>query len=212
MYRMIVGLAAAALALHYIDTHAQMAGLVGVVSSIDNKTYFVQPTKNSLDASNALARAVESAVRIIDHLDNRVQTAPMDLTDDMRRGVRLLTSKHPHGANMFVSELAPRNMVNAIAANQNKSQSIFICIRKRPPEDTIVSDAHILYVLLHELAHSMCDEYAEERNGRTVHNADFRRKEAYLYQVAFEFGLLNPSTIPGTMMCGYEMPNPGSAM
>jgi hypothetical protein len=173
-------------------------------SSIDGRLYHVMPTANAVEAANQLCRIREDVDRVLQYL-RRQPAHPAEVED----GVRRLLHKHPNADNLRLIELDPRHAKRTLAFNENKSAHIFVCMRQHPPSEQLGPDDVLLYIVLHELAHSMINSYAPTNTqGQTVHDQNFRTHNEYLNAVAEQLGLLRPGKVPGQPHCGVLMPDP----
>lgn len=182
-------------------------GLRETFSTLDGNSYYVQNTSNATDAANLIAQLQNSVKRTMNYIH---QLNIEDLSPHIQQGVKVLKKKHPYGSNVNIYELNPQKS-QAIAYNQNKSD-LFICLREQPPYDTLASHDTVLFIVLHELAHTMQPGYAKHHNGKTIHDAQFRQSEHFLMNTAKKLGLIYPSNIPGRKHCGRVMPDPNTAM
>ena len=176
-------------------------------STIDGMQYRVMPTANAVDAANQLSRVRSSVERVLVELKN-IRSHPFNVAD----GVRRLLKKHPNASSVDVVELDPRDAKQTIAFNEGKSTQIFLCMRQNPPSDMLGPDDVLLYIVLHELAHSMIEGFAPMTNdGQTIHDQNFRDHNEYLNFIASSLGLMRPSNVPGQPHCGVIMPDPAES-
>ena len=184
------------------------ANLIETFSTHDSKKYYVMPTSNSTNAANLISDLVRSLQHIIVYIE---QMDKSHIDTSLRDCIRLLLDKHPHGKYLNIHELNP-NDTQAIAFNRNKSEHIFICLRRDPPNEQLAELDTVLFISLHELAHSMQLGYAETEDGQTVHDREFRQCEQFLFDVARHLNMLIPENIPSRTHCGQTMPNPNTAI
>lgn len=183
--------------------------LVPTKAPIDGETYYVLDTTNRDSAANLIATVKQQVRRILDYLHTMVESG--SITDsDMRAATERLLAKHNGGTHLYIHELDPAE-TEAIAYNRNKSEAIFVCLRQQPPYKDLASCDTILFIILHELAHSMQDGYAPLVNGHTQHNKRFRDYEAFLMRIAQQLRFLIPQNIPNRLHCGRIMPQPADA-
>jgi hypothetical protein len=188
--------------------------LVATESTVDGSRRLVLPDRAVL-AADALSRLYRSIDRILAVVRAEAAAGTQDRFALGR--VRLLARISKKGVNIV--ELDPRQH-NTIAINRNKSDIVLMCMRRDPlgrstggvPDNRIADDDTLLFIAIHELAHSMVDDYALSFNGQTVHNTEFREYERYLMRIATSLGLLEPASIPGRLHCSKTMPNPDEAM
>jgi hypothetical protein len=76
-------------------------------------------------------------------------------------------------------------------------QHIYLCIKDE--HGNYYDDNSLMYVLLHEYAHVLCDEVDEEDN----HKPKFRRIFAELIDKAARAGIYDPSSPMVANYCGY---------
>lgn len=206
-----LGLATMGLALmwNYAGKSSNVAQLLPHTrSSIDGQMYRVMQTPNAVDAADQLCRIRQSVQRLLQHLKT-VGRHPAAVAE----GVQRLLARHPDANTVNLVELDPKDAKHTIAYNQSKSTHIFLCMRQNPPAQQLGPDDVLLYIVLHELAHSMISSYAHtNESGQTVHDDNFRAHNEYLNQVAEQLGLLRPGKVPGTAHCGVIMPDPAESL
>lgn len=177
-------------------------------STIDGRGYHVKPTPNAVDAANQLCRVRQHVQHVLEYLTHQPSHPP-----NVEQGVKRLLSHHPNTDNLSLIELDPHDASHTLAYNLNKSTHIFVCIRQHPPSDQLGPDDVLLYIVLHELAHTMIPTYAPmNKNGQTVHDQNFRNHNEYLNMMAERLGLLRPGKVPGTEHCGVIMPDPAESV
>ena len=203
-----VGVLCVALLWHYGNQGGTAQLLPPTRSTIDNKEYRVQPTTNAVDAANQLCRVRQAVGRVLNYLQQQ-GSWPVDVAD----GVRRLLRRHPNIDTVNLVELDPRDAKHTLAYNEGKSTHIFLCMRQNPPSEQLGPDEVLIYIVLHELAHSMIDGYAPTNShGQTIHDANFRKHNEYLNSVGELLGLLVPGKVPGTAHCGVIMPEPADSV
>ena len=176
-------------------------------STIDGLEYRVMPTANAVDAANQLSRVRQAVDRVLAELKS-IRSHPFNVAD----GVRHLLQKHPNASSVRLIELDPRDAEQTIAYNEGKSTQIYLCMRQNPPTDQLGPDDVLLYIVLHELAHSMIPGFAPmTSDGHTVHDQNFRDHNEYLNFIASSLGLIRPSNVPGQPHCGVIMPDPAES-
>lgn len=182
--------------------------LVRVVSRVDGMSYDVVRSANQVDAADLLARTRRSLLQVMQHVRIMVDRG-MDMPENVRRGITLLLSHYPTNTSTPRLNELDNLRIESFAFNQDKVD-IYLCLRKgEAPQIELAADTTVLYIALHELAHSMCATYALQAGAHlTVHDADFRSKEAFMWGVAHKLGLLDPQTMPGTTHCGHQLPVP----
>lgn len=181
--------------------------LVKVQSRIDGLWYDVVRSANQNDTADLLARTRRSLLQVMQHLRIMIDRQ-LDMPKAIEDGVRLMLSRYPPNGTPRLTELDNLG-IESFAFNQNKVD-IYLCLRRNAaPSVELASDSTVLYIALHELAHSMCGNYAPETSAHhTIHDADFRSKEVFLWGIGNKLGMLEPSSVPGTTHCGHQLPVP----
>lgn len=175
-----------------------------VQSTIDGRYYRVMQTANAVDAANQLCRVKQAIQRVLQLIKSAQPSPP-----EVQAGIARLLRKHPSADSINLCELHPNDASNTLAFNEGKGEFIFVCMRQRPGSELLGADDIVLYIVLHELAHSMIDGYAPTNsNGQTIHDATFRAHNEFLNRVAEQAGLLRPGKVPGRPHCGVYMPDP----
>lgn len=174
-------------------------GLAPVRSTVNGRVYDVA---HGVEAANVLARAQGLAFQVLQELGRRLKAGavPRELVS----GVRRLLAAHPDEQSIVVAELNDYES-NLIAFNRNKGEQIMLCVTDA---EQVVREDTVLFVLLHELAHTATAGYDPLQNGRTVHSDDFFRYEHYLYAVATEMGIQRPREQQGKGLCGTYIAHP----
>lgn len=186
-----------------VYSKSEFRHLVAVRSAVDDEHYYVLRDRGQQhEAADMLARAHRTLTELVADLDVRAREGrvPADLAENV---ATLLRRVRHTGINIY--ELAPD--ARTIAENQNKGDRIFVCLRRDADGAQIGSYDTLMYVLFHELAHTMRREYdAENADGTTDHSAEFKRCEAYLYSIADQTGLFKPADMPMRRHCGTVIP------
>ena len=112
-----------------------------VVAQYDNNKYKVQKYPNQQEAANTLAKINEKVNKLIIHLE---QKHP----DDER--VKRLISR----LDMNNLEEA-KHEKNSTSYTINKGELISLCMREKNPNKKIHKVNHLMFVIIHELAHIM---------------------------------------------------------
>lgn len=209
----VLGLMVGAKVVHNIVSAYHTASAVGGgsigrerITAIDGSKYLVLKTENSKEAADALARLAQNIGKVVEHLKSKKEAYSRykAAIDTMLQ--RLAVT----GINFVELDYSSND---AIAINQNKNEEIAICLRRNPPNDTTVADDQVLlYIALHEIAHSMTTAYAASFQNHTVHSREFRENENFLMSIASTLNLLRPATIPGMVHCRFSMPDPANAL
>ena len=188
------------------ETYKMMSEHRSVRSTTDGEMYYVVKGGPEQEVANLLARVRNVAYDIIMHTRNMLKDTT--LSNANRIAIQNLVRRHGRRDSIKVHELDAHSN-KAIAYNIDKGQAIFLCCRDEYGK--VSRDELVLYVLLHEIAHSMIDEFDENANGFTLHSPLFKRNEAFLYSIAHSMRLLSPSMIPGQTHCGIILPDPNVA-
>lgn len=173
--------------------------LQAVRSDVDGAEYLVA---HGIAAANCLARVRRMAWQVLQELQRRLQAGrvPSDVVSGTIRLGREVSSL----GDIRVAELNDYT-ANLIAFNRNKGDMIMLCLTN---DGAVQSDDVVLFVLLHELTHTMTSGYDPLVGGRTEHSDEFFRYEQWVYQVANEMGLVRPRDIQGHGMCGTKISHP----
>lgn len=198
--------------------------LVPVQSTVDGLRYFVRSTSNGQDAADMLARVKAKMKAVLLEMKRRARIET-DLPDEIRRGVLRALERHEDGRRIEIHELNP-DEVPHLAINNSKGRSVFVCLAKSRGVNGLMTDSTstkalgeskldlgnedvVLFISLHELAHSMTRDYDPlGTNGSTDHSDAFFRQEAFVMKIAQDLGLLDPSSIPGRTHCGTKVYHP----
>lgn len=172
-----------------------------VLSEVDNSYYDVLPGPDSVDAANLLARVRKQVGDVLIYIYTQKATIPKKYHAGIDRLARLF----PTGRHIQLQELSGVG-ATTIAYNMDKVR-MHVCIRSS--QNTLGSDDVVLYLVLHELTHSMFESYArQDRDGNTIHDSHFRDHNSFIMGVAEQLGYLHPQSVPGRMHCGITMPDP----
>jgi hypothetical protein len=185
------------------------AGSTLQTSAVDGNSYIVIDDKVSGEAADTLARVRIQLNNLIRHV---VQGRNDENYQRYSAGIDTMIRRLRETGGLNLVELDYRTS-DAIAINSNKNEQIAICMRRNPPYDnTVADDTIILYIAIHELAHSMLSQFASSFGGHTVHSREFRDHEAFLLRTAETMGMLRPADIPGRTHCRLQMPDPANAI
>ena len=133
-----------------------------VVSNYDNNTYKVQKYPNQPQAANTLAKINEKVNKLITHLeqkhsdDERVKRLISRL--DMNN---LEEAEHERGSTSYTI---------------NKGELISLCIRDKNTQKQIHKVNHLMFVIIHELAHIM--SVSEGHTNEFMDNFKFLLRES----------------------------------
>jgi hypothetical protein len=174
-----------------------------VVSTVDQKPYFVA---HGVDAANCLARVRQMAWAVMQELHKR--KAEGKVPKEFLDGVARIRGKLKCVDDIEVAELNDYK-ANLIAFNRNKGDMIMLCLTDN---QQLVGDDVVLFILLHEIVHSMTSGYDPLVEGRTQHGPEFLAYENYVYSVATDMGMVKPRAVQGHGVCGTRIshPNPAS--
>jgi hypothetical protein len=170
-----------------------------IKSTVNGRAYWVA---HGLEAANALARVQAMAWQVVQELGKRLQagSVPAKFQDAVRRLRNAIRSDQ----DIHVAELSDPDEP-MIAFNRNKGNMIMLCMSN---DGALVRDDEILFVLLHEITHTMTSGYDPLVNGRTEHSAEFMDDEEYVYRVATDMGAVRPAAVQGQLMCGSRVSHP----
>jgi hypothetical protein len=175
-------------------------GLKSTRSTVDSSFYEV---RNGVAAADLLARARQIAWQVVEEVHRRV---PADKS--LLPGVKRLRSAVPSASAIRVMELGP-TPDKLIAFNWKKGDAIALCLTDGSGADgSLVGVETVVFVLLHEVAHTMTSGYDPLVGGRTQHSPEFYKYEGYMYQVAADMGLVNPKAQDGQGVCGTRIKHP----
>jgi hypothetical protein len=190
-------------ALAFLYATSDFRKLERTRSAVDNEDYYVLKDRNNkLEAANMLARAHAALRDLVAELKRRrvAKLVPADLEKNVDT---LIKRTERGGINLY--ELVPD--ARTIAENRNKGEMIFVCMRQDATGSELGDFDTLLYVLFHELAHSMKTEYDDENaDGSTNHSAEFHKCEQYLYKIAEEKRLFDAAKMPMRKHCGARIP------
>ena len=134
------------------------------------------------------------------------------ITSDIKSGVSLLLRKTNNINTIKLHEL-DYTQTRALAFNVDKSEHIFICLRRDLKSGQFADDATVLFIALHELAHTMHQKFdPHDEKGFTIHSPQFKKYERFLMTVTENMGVLKPSMIIGTAHCGSVIMDPSTAI
>lgn len=171
-------------------------------STVDQKLYMVA---HGVPAANALARVRQMAWAVLQELYKRgdAKTVPGEFV----QGVARLRGKVSCVDDIKVAELNDYT-ANLIAFNRNKGDMVMLCLTDN---QQLVGDDVVLFILLHEIVHSMTSGYDPLVGGRTQHGPEFMSHEKYVYSVASEMGMVKPREMQGHGVCGTRISHPDPA-
>lgn len=173
-----------------------------VVSRVNGRAYDVA---HGQEAADVLARAQALAWQVL--TEARARLADGRVPVALRDGVRRLSAEVRAETDIRVAELNDYES-NVIAFNRNKGEHILLCVTD---DQRVVSVERVLFVLLHELAHTATRGYDPIVGGRTQHSDEFFAYEQYLYTLCAEMGIDKPRTHQGGAMCGTRIAHPRAA-
>jgi hypothetical protein len=189
--------------LWFMQDMEKQYNLQKVISTVDAKEYMVA---HGLEAANCLARVRGMAWAVLQELykrlDNKTYQPPFN------EGIARIRGKLKTVDDIKVAELNDYTS-NLIAFNRNKGDMIMLCVTDN---QQLVGDDVVLFILLHEITHSMTSGYDPLVDGRTQHGPEFMAYENYVYSVATEMGMVRPKAMQGHGVCGTRIshPNPAS--
>ena len=191
-----------ALAIHYATSNFR--GLRPQRASNDGAMYLVLNDRDGAgDAANMLAEVHKRIETILHFLQLELDSGTIHETG-LAGNVALLLRRYPH-AKRNIYELLP-GQDDAIAYNQNKSEQVFICLREQRNSAKVGDIDAVMFVALHELAHTMTQGYDPDINGQTRHSVEFSNCEAFIHKTAESLGLINLAKARGAPHCGIFLP------
>lgn len=170
-------------------------------STLNDKEYHVHEGQNATEAADLLAKTELSLNRIIRYVAS-------DTNRPSYKELGRLVQRYKSGLTIPLAELTNKQDRGVIAYSENKTDGIYICLRTDFNSMQLGGNDVVLYIAIHELTHSITPDYANEKDGHTVHNDRFRAVESYLFHVAAKLHLLHPDNIPNRHHCGVCMPDP----
>lgn len=174
-------------------------GLEKTVSTVDQKSYLVA---HGLQAANCLARVRQMAWTVMQELQKRKEDGRVP--KEFVEGVARIRGKLKCVDDIQVAELNDYK-ANLIAFNRNKGDMIMLCLTDN---QQLVGDDVVLFILLHEIVHSMTSGYDPLVGGRTQHGPEFMGYENYVYSVATDMGMVKPRDMQGHGVCGTKISHP----
>jgi hypothetical protein len=174
-------------------------------ASLDQRMYYVlRDQPRAPEAANMLATVSRDIQLVLNHLQKVLDQNSLD--DTIRGNVALLLKRYPYTDHVY--ELDSGDTANtSIAYNENKAERIFVCLRREKGNAELGDANAVMYVMLHELAHTMVSEYDPVgAYGQTVHSPEFRKCEKFMHETAQQLGLLNISAARGKPHCGAVIP------
>lgn len=115
--------------------------VVMVMSNVDQSSYLVRNLADKEEAANKLAELKSSLVQFVKYLQSR--------EGQDERVQRLVKRYQPDK----ISESSPDS--NYTSYSVNKGEKVFMCVRQRDENNTLIDNNTLLFVALHELAHIM---------------------------------------------------------
>jgi hypothetical protein len=121
--------------------------------------------------------------------------------------IKRLLGRHANGVHL--TELDPRDPRNRrlLAINFGKGREISVCLRKSVESGEIANDDVLLYIVLHELAHSMQLSTSKKQRGASVHNKQFRQYEQELLDLYEVFAGMDVTSAFYKPHCGVFVPD-----
>lgn len=184
------------------------------VRSQGGDEFHVIDAPNKQQAADLLERVKGRAARVIQHIAQRYASNPNSIPGHVLGGVRRLVERTNQGQYINVHELNPASSPN-LAFNRNKGEIIFVCLRRGGDAQgsDLADEDVLLYILLHELAHSMDAKYNPKKaDGTTAHSAEFMKQERYIYGIASTMGVIDPAAQVGKRHCGAIITHPQQSM
>jgi hypothetical protein len=168
-------------------------------STVNQQMYYVLKNKpNAVAAANMLATAELRIQTLLQQLHSMI--AQNKVPAEMQSNVKLLLRRYPHTRRNIFELNAGRSQT--IAYNQNKAEKIFVCLRQQPDSPQLGDLNSVVYVLLHELAHTMVLHYDPDLRGQTLHSAEFKKCESFIHNLAAGLGIVSLQDAQGKEHCG----------
>lgn len=129
------------LATLYIHMENKFKDVEYVVSKVDNRKYLVQNLQDKQDAADLIANVRKNLLALMQELKNKNQNN-IDI-------------------NRMIDNFNPDNIMESTKDNKytsysvNKGEKTVYCVRSRDEENKLVQLNTIMFVALHELAHTM---------------------------------------------------------
>jgi hypothetical protein len=154
------------------------------ITADDGHKYLVMNLKDKKEAANKLADIKGKLLRLID--DFQYELLSKESKEDIQR------MKHKFKA--ILSENAPGGRYTSYTVN--KGEHIYMCIREREDNNTLIDDNILMFVALHELAHVMTKSIGHQR--------DFKENFRMLLKLAQKRGYYkyHPYHIKPQKYCG----------
>jgi len=182
---------------------------VKVRSELNGEYYTVlDDSQTSYMAADLLAAVHEGVKKVMRSIaDQHIKSGISSFNPSVRDGVSRLLHVLPTPEHVKLFELDFRKEAQ-LAYNRNKTDGIFVCLRDDVVSGSLAEVDTILYIVLHEVAHSMMAAFEPNKDGRTIHSPLFRIYEKFLHDRAEAIGILNPKSIPGRHHCRVILTTP----
>ena len=177
------------------------------VRGSDGANYYVVDRNGWQAAAEILVKTRAGLLRLLDELDTKRKH--QELPPTLESQILRLLRQFPQGRGIQLYEI-DATVDESLAYTRNKTEGFFLCLRDK--HGVLASPDSVLFLALHEFAHSAIPFYDPQRNGQTVHSEAFKQLEMYFYEIAKELQLLDPSTLPGRRHCNAILVDPRSAM
>ncbi len=204
----VVLFATTSVVMNRIDLYMLTRSHVLVKSTVNGLAYSVLDKPEKQAAADLLARVRAACVMVIHEVERMVHARGLaGIDSEVREGVKRLLRLMPNGDNLTLYEM-DYSKEDQIAYNRNKTDGIFVCLRRDVTTGELADDDTVLYIVLHEIGHTMTPHFDPMVGGGTVHSPLFRKHEAYLHGVAERLGMLNRASIPGRVHCRSVLTKP----
>lgn len=177
----------------------------------DSDTYYVRNNEHSASTAELLARVKQKLRSVMAEMQRQMRAGMLDV--ELSRGVGRMLQRHNNGQRIELHELNP-GIIEHLAINNDKGASIFVCTAGGSPLsgplDQPGDENVVMFIALHEIAHSMTDQVDPAGHGGVTQHSDaFFKQEQYAMKVAVSMGLLKPpATLLGQPHCGTELRHP----
>ena len=143
-------------------------------SPIDNKYYMVRNLPDKFVAVNLLATLRNNLLLLIKHLDDNKDT----LYKDKKQYIEQLQDRI---LDVTIAENPSAHKDDTTSYSVNKGEELVICLRSKKDKDQFHDINVLMYVCLHEIAHTGCPEYG--------HTSLFKKIFAFFAETAVKLNL-----------------------
>lgn len=180
----------------YVGNYLMVMGLIKETSAIDGFAYYVRPGPYKSEAADMLARLRTALMKLYDAI---VKSDPSQ--ELFKTGVATLKRRYPSADSIRLFELNSLRC-KEIAYNQNKNDGIFLCLRSDLNTMQLADFETLVFIAIHEMAHSMQSQLAGMIDGITKHDAEFEALNEFLILEAMNLKLVSSFRLTPRMHCG----------